>query len=60
LTLTTYRDVPWNGPFYRRSGFRVVPEASLGEGLLALRRAEATEGLDPETRDVMRRELSGP
>src|SRR5271165_3964159 len=21
VTLTTYRDVPWNGPFYRRLGF---------------------------------------
>jgi GNAT superfamily N-acetyltransferase len=23
LTLTTYRDVPWNGPYYERLGFRV-------------------------------------
>jgi GNAT superfamily N-acetyltransferase len=60
LTLTTYRDVAWNGPFYQRLGFRVIPEASLGEGLRALRRAEAAQGLDPEIRDVMRRELFGP
>lgn len=24
LTLCTYRDVPWNGPYYRRLGFREV------------------------------------
>lgn len=24
VTLTTFRDVPWNGPFYGRLGFRVI------------------------------------
>ena len=26
LTLTTFRDVPWNGPYYARLGFRVVDD----------------------------------
>lgn len=27
MTLTTYRDVPWNQPYYERRGFREIPEA---------------------------------
>ncbi len=26
LTLTTFRDIPWNGPYYERLGFREVPD----------------------------------
>jgi GNAT superfamily N-acetyltransferase len=26
LTLTTYRDVPWNGPYYERLGFRPLED----------------------------------
>ena len=33
LTLTTFRDVPWNGPYYERLGFR--PVADLGPELAA-------------------------
>jgi GNAT superfamily N-acetyltransferase len=28
LTLTTFRDVPWNAPYYERFGFRVVDDPS--------------------------------
>ena len=44
LTLTTFRDVPWNGPFYRRRGFRELAEP--GPRLRAVRAAEAAAGLD--------------
>jgi GNAT superfamily N-acetyltransferase len=27
VVLTTFRDVPWNGPFYAKLGFEYVPEA---------------------------------
>ncbi|MDY0341186.1 MAG: GNAT family N-acetyltransferase [Coriobacteriia bacterium] len=27
ITLTTYRDLPWNAPFYAGLGYRVVPES---------------------------------
>jgi 4-diphosphocytidyl-2-C-methyl-D-erythritol kinase len=27
VTLSTFRDVPWNGPFYRRHGFRDLQPA---------------------------------
>lgn len=57
ITLCTFRDVPFNGPFYARLGFRPVPEASLTPGLVRLRRKEAEDGLDVSKRDVMRRVL---
>lgn len=46
LTLTTYRDIPWNGPFYAREGFRPLAEAALGPELAAIRRRERDAGLD--------------
>ena len=33
LTLTTFRDVQWNGPYYERLGFTVLPGAQVIEGL---------------------------
>lgn len=44
VTLTTFRDVPWNGPLYRRWGFRELPDPP--PGLAAVRRREAALGLD--------------
>jgi GNAT superfamily N-acetyltransferase len=36
LTLTTFRDIPWNAPYYRRLGFVNLPEAEWGPQLQAL------------------------
>lgn len=57
ITLSTFRDVPWNAPFYTRLGFRILTEDELTEGLLQLREAEADEGLPIGQRVIMRREL---
>ncbi len=57
LTLSTFADVPWNGPFYRRLGFEVVPASELAEELREVRRKEAESGLDVDRRVVMRRWL---
>ena len=57
VTLTTFRDVPWNAPYYARCGFRTLAPDELGPGLRAVRDAEAAHGLDPETRVCMRRDL---
>ena len=51
VTLTTFRDVPWNEPYYERLGFRAVTEAS--PGLAEIMREEASRGLDPATRVAM-------
>jgi len=57
VTLTTFRDVAWNGPWYQRLGFRDIAESDLTDGLRARRESEAAEGLAPELRTVMRREV---
>jgi GNAT superfamily N-acetyltransferase len=55
VTLTTFRDVPWNMPFYERLGFRVIPTPELSPALRAVVQDETWRGLDPLRRVVMRR-----
>ncbi len=57
LSLTTYAEVPWNAPYYRRLGFRVVPEDQWGPGIRAVRDSETARGLDRWPRVVMARPL---
>jgi len=57
LTLTTFRDVQWNGPYYQRLGFAVLPDAEQGPELRALMIEEAAHGLDPEHRIAMIRPI---
>jgi len=40
LTLTTFDDVPWNGPYYSRLGFRVLDLDTLPEHLRSIRATE--------------------
>jgi GNAT superfamily N-acetyltransferase len=42
LTLTTFRDIPWNAPYYARLGFSELPEAEWGPQLRALVARERT------------------
>ena len=44
VTLTTFRDVPWNAPFYSTVGFIEVVDPA--PGLAAIRRNEWERGLD--------------
>jgi GNAT superfamily N-acetyltransferase len=55
VTLATFRDVPWNMPFYARLGFEVIASEDLTAALLAVVRDEARRGLDPTRRVMMRR-----
>jgi GNAT superfamily N-acetyltransferase len=57
LTLTTYRDVPWNRRYYERLGFQIVDDAHITPGLRRLRAQEAAAGLDRWPRVVMQRSL---
>ena len=59
VTLSTFRDVPWNMPFYARLGFEVIPTEALTPALRAVVEDETRRGLDPESRVVMRRVVSG-
>jgi GNAT superfamily N-acetyltransferase len=60
LTLTTYRDVPWNAPFYLRLGFTIIEPAELDAELSARRALETARGLDSMPRVAMRKRLSLP
>jgi len=57
VTLTTFRDVPWNAPLYRHLGFSDLADDELGPELRAVRAAEAAHGLDPARRVCMRMDL---
>lgn len=57
LTLSTFRDVPFNGPFYRGRGFEDVPATEYGDRFVDLRNHEAELGLDVDARVIMRRPL---
>jgi GNAT superfamily N-acetyltransferase len=57
VTLRTFREIPWNGPYYACLGFRPLPEHDLTPGLRAIHEAEATGGLPVEHRICMRLDL---
>ena len=57
LTLTTYVEVPWNGPYYERLGFRYLRPDEETTGLRAIRDGERASGLDAWPRACMRRDL---
>lgn len=43
-TLTTFLEVPWNGPWYQRHGFAVLEPAALPPWLAAVLAAEVPSG----------------
>lgn len=53
LTLTTYRDLPWNGPFYSALGFVEVDASEAGPVHARKLRTEAEAGHDLSRRCVM-------
>ncbi|MFI5495436.1 GNAT family N-acetyltransferase [Actinoplanes sp. NPDC051859] len=55
VTLTTFRGVPWNGPYYARLGFVEVAADARGPELVRLMATEAEHGLDPAERIAMTR-----
>ena len=56
VTLTTFKDVSWNAPFYERLGFRVIE--GLSSGLWAIREHEREIGDDTfGPRVAMRKEV---
>jgi GNAT superfamily N-acetyltransferase len=57
MTLLTLRDIPWHVPFYRRHGFRAVPPGDLTPGLAALLRSDDGQGIAPQKRVILRRDL---
>jgi len=60
LTLTTFREVPWNAPYYTRVGFRVMTEDQMTSSLCRIREHEAARGLARWPRVTMRRPITRP
>ena len=58
VTLTTFRDVPWNRAFYEKRGFRVVDPRSAGPEHLELIALETARGLRTDLRVLMTCELA--
>ena len=57
IGLTTFRDVPFNAPFYGRRGFAAVEGAALEPPLRDIVERECPAGIDPATRTLMIRHL---
>jgi len=57
VTLTTFRDVRWNAPFYASLGFMEVTRDDSCPRLGAILAREARLGLDPATRCAMKLSL---
>jgi GNAT superfamily N-acetyltransferase len=55
LTLTTFRDVPWNAPYYARLGFEAIAPADHGLELAELVAREARKIPSTAARVAMRR-----
>jgi predicted N-acetyltransferase YhbS len=55
LILSTFRDVSWNAPYYRRLGFIDIDDKKLAPDLLEIRREHLARGLDESARVFMER-----
>ena len=51
--LTTFRDVPFNQPFYEKLGFAEMPSAEAPKALAQALRREVPAGIDPAKRVLM-------
>jgi len=57
LYLSTYRDVPWNGPFYARRGFTDLPRGEWPPALRMKFMTEGSHGHPSWRRTIMRRHV---
>jgi GNAT superfamily N-acetyltransferase/uncharacterized damage-inducible protein DinB len=60
ITLLTFRDVPWNRPFYESRGFRVVDRQDLPPDITTLVLTEHARGFRADLRVAMERPLNAP
>jgi len=57
ITLSTFKAIPWNEPFYRRFGSKPVDSDNITGHLLSCQNEEAKAGLDMTLRVLMFRAL---
>ncbi|MEB3337450.1 MAG: GNAT family N-acetyltransferase [Leptolyngbyaceae bacterium] len=60
VSLSTFRDIPWNAPFYSKLGFRTLDESELTPGFQHIRLKELEAGLPISERVIMHCELQPP
>jgi GNAT superfamily N-acetyltransferase len=53
ISLSTFRDIPWNAPFYAKLGFQMLDESELSIGFQQIRRQEMEAGLPISDRVIM-------
>jgi GNAT superfamily N-acetyltransferase len=57
IWLSTFRDLPWNAPFYAKLGFQILDESGLSIGFQQIRQQELADGLSISARVMMSCEL---
>lgn len=57
LSLTTFRDVPWNGPYYRRLGWCTLADIATPPGLAGIRARQREAGFEQWPRVTMIKSL---
>jgi len=57
LSLSTFREVPWNAPYYRRLGLVEVADGALTPGMRDIRAEHIRRGLDEDARVFMVRDV---
>ncbi|MCV0394691.1 MAG: GNAT family N-acetyltransferase [Rhizobiaceae bacterium] len=57
VALSTFRDLPFNAPFYARHGFKIADEEGVPAMLRTRMQTEMPPGVDPQTRVLMMRHL---
>lgn len=57
VSLSTFRDIPWNAPFYSKLGFRILDISELTIGFQQIRLQEMEAGLPVAKRVIMHCEL---
>lgn len=56
ITLSTFRDLAWNGPYYRTLGFREIPQAKMAGWMRELEKVQSAS-LDVSQRCFMMRKV---
>ncbi|VWD45997.1 GNAT family acetyltransferase [Burkholderia lata] len=59
VVLSTFRDAPWNAPYYARLGFEVLDDTTLDDMLRTIRAYHVSLGLDETQRVFMRMRVPG-
>lgn len=58
VTLTTFKNIRWNAPFYSKLGFKILNDEAYSQDIVDIVEKERKRGLHPASRVVMVRELA--